>query len=328
VLATLRAVVAIAGLLAWPLLADAQTPARVYRIGVIGSGAPVTPATSIGWSNFRTGLGELGYVEGRNTVIEYRWAEGKIDRFPALAEELVRLKVDVIVVGGYPGARAAREATITIPIVTISADPVGTGLAASLARPGGNVTGLSYMTPELTGKRLELLKSSLPRLARVAFLWNPGNSHEVQAFKELQAAGRALAVDVQSVEAATADQFEAAFAAMTRERADALIVSENIVNITRRRLIIDQAARHGVPVMYERREFVESGGLMSYGPGVPEMYRRAAVFVDKLLKGARAADIPIEQPAKLELVINLKTARALGLVIPQTVLLQADRVIE
>jgi putative ABC transport system substrate-binding protein len=328
VLASIRAVIAIAGLLAAPLLADAQTPARVYRIGVIGSGAPRTPDTSIGWNNFRTGLGELGYVEGRNTVIEYRWGEGKIDRFPALAEELVRLKVDVIVVGGYPGTRAAREATSTIPIVTISADPVGTGLAASLARPGGNVTGLSYMTPELTGKRLELLKSALPRLARVAFLWNPANPHEVQAFKELQGAARALAVDVQSVEAATADQFEAAFAAMTRERADALIVSENIVNITRRQLIIDLAARHGVPVMYERREFVESGGLMSYGPGVPEMYRRAAVFVDKLLKGAKAADIPIEQPAKLELIINLKTARALGLVIPQTVLLQADRVIE
>jgi len=315
--------------LAAPVTADAQQTGRVYRIGMLGPGAPENPSRpSLTRAGFRERLRELGYEEGRNIVIEYRWAEGKPDRFPDLAAELVRLKVDVIVVGSFPGTRAAKEATSTIPIVTISADPVGTGLAASLARPGGNVTGFSYMTPELTGKRLELLKAAVSGLTRVALLWNSANSHEVLAFKELEVAARPLGVTLHPVEVRAANQLEAAFATMTRERADALIVFENLVNITQRRLIIDFAARSRLPVMYERREFVADGGLIAYGPSVPEMYRRAAVYVDKILNGAKPADLPVEQPTKLELVINLKTAKALGLTIPQSVLLRADEVFQ
>ena len=295
---------------------------------MLRAGAPAIPSRpSLSLDGFRERLRELGYVEGRNVAIEYRWA-GTPDLFPDLAAELVRLKVDVIVAGSFPGARAAKEATSTIPIVTISADPVGTGLVASLARPGGNVTGFSYMTPELSGKRLELLKATVPGLTRVAMLWNSANSHEVLAFKELELAARALGVTLQPVEVRAAHQFEAAFSALMQGHANALIVFENVVNIIQRQLIIDFAAKGRLPAMYERREFVDDGGLIAYGPSVPEMYRRAAVYVDRIFKGAKPADLPIEQPTKFELVINLKTAKELGLTIPPAVLARADEIIQ
>jgi putative ABC transport system substrate-binding protein len=319
----------IGALLAAPLAADAQQPAITYRIGVLTAGSPATPSRpSRSLDSFRERLHELGYVEGRNIAIEYRWAEGWGDRFPGLAAELVRLKVDVIVAGSFPGAQAAKEATSTIPIVTISADPVGTGLVASLARPVGNVTGFSYMTPELTGKRLEFLKATVTRLARVGVLWNSTNSHEVLAFRELEVAAKSLRVTLHPVEVRAPNELEAAFSAMARERADALIVFENLVNISQRRLIADFAGRSRLPAIYERREFVHDGGLMAYGPSVPEMYRRAAVYVDKILKGVKPADLPVEQPTRFELVINMRTARALSLTIPSSLLAQADEVIE
>jgi putative ABC transport system substrate-binding protein len=313
----------------WPLAVHAQQTGRVYRIGVLNPGAPATPSRpSLSLDGFRDRLRELGYAEGRNIAIEYRWAEGRPDRFPDLATELVHLNLDLIVVGSFPGARAAKEATSTIPIVTISADPVGTGLVTSLARPGGNVTGFSYMTPDLTGKRLELLKAMARRLTQLTLLWNSANSHEVLAGRELEAAARSLGVKLHPIEVRAANQFEAAFSAIMREHADALIVFENIVTLHQRRLIINFAAKSGLPTMFERREFVLDGGLIAYGPSIPEMYRRAAVYVDKILKGTKPADLPVEQPTKLELVINLKTAKALGLEVPPTLLAIADEVIE
>jgi putative ABC transport system substrate-binding protein len=309
-----------------PLATEAQPAGKVYRIGVLNPGTPARPSLAL--EAFRERLRELGYVEGRNIAMEYRWAEGRPERFPDLAAELVRLKVDVVVVGSFPGARAAKEATSTIPIVTISADPVGTGLVASLARPGGNVTGFSYMTPDLTGKRLELLKATTPGLERVALLWNSADSHEARAYKELEVAARSVGVKLHPVEVQAADQLEAAFSAITRERPDALIVFENVVNLQYRRLIIDFAAKNRLPAMYERREFADDGGLIAYGPSVPEMYRRAAVYVDRIFNGVKSADLPVEQPTKLELVINVRTAKALDLTIPPSMLARADQLIE
>ena len=318
-----------AALLATPLAAEAQQAAKVARIGYLAlnlaASAHLTEA-------FRQGLRDLGYVEGRNLVIEYRDAEGKPERFPALAAELVALKVDVIVAGGTPLVLTAKQATKTIPIVfATAADPVGSGLVTSLARPGGNVTGLSVLLPELVGKRLEQLKQAVPGVSRVAVLWQPGGHDErtdKDILKEAEVAARALGVRLQFVEARGPTDFDRAFSDMTRARADAVTVqSTNIFFIERRRLLA-LAAKNRLPAMYLVREFVDAGGLMSYGPNVADLFRRAAIYVDKILKGAKPADLPVEQPTKFELVINLKTAKALGLTIPPSLLARADEVIQ
>ena len=318
------------GLLAAPLAAEAQqTAGKVVRIGYLAANLAASPHLR---EAFLQGLRDLGYVEGRNVVIEYRDAEGKYERFPALATELVALKVDVIVVTSTPSAVAVKQATRTIPIVfTWAADPVGSGLVTSLARPGGNITGSSFFAPDLVGKRLDLLKRALPGVSRVAALWHPGDyveRMEKDMLTETDRAARALGLRLQVVEARGPEDFDRAFSDMTRARADAVTVqSTNIFFIERRRLV-DLAAKNRLPAMYLTREFVDAGGLMSYGPNVADLHRRAATYVDKILKGAKPGDLPVEQPTKFELVINLKTAKALGLTIPPALLQRADQVIE
>ena len=315
--------------LAAPLAAEAQPAAKVPRIGYLAGSLATSPHLR---EAFRQGLRDLGYVEGRNVVIEYRDAEGKYDRLPALAADLVALKVDVIVVTSTPAALAAKQATRTIAIVlAFVADPIGSGLVTSLARPGGNVTGLSFMAPELVGKRLELLKQAVPGASRIAVLWHPGDlgeGTEKEMLKEADVAARALGVRLQVVEVRGPEDFDRAFSDMTRARADAVTVqSTNIFFIERRRLV-DLAAKNRLPAMYLVREFVDAGGLMSYAPNVADLFRRAATYVDKILKGVKPADLPVEQPTKFELVINMKTAKALGLTIPPLLLLRADQVIQ
>ncbi len=320
------------GLLAAPLAAEGQQPAKVARIGFLVTSSLESPEVQGLLDAFRQGLRERGYVEGQNIIIEYRSADGKIERFPSLATELVRLKVDLIVAGSYPMARAAQQATSTIPIVAPTmSDPVGDGLVASLARPGGNITGSTFLVLGLVPKRLELLKEAVPRISRVAALWHPGFFSErttQEMLKEAKAAARTMGVQLQLVEVRGPDEFERAFSAMTRERADALIVLPGALLFYERRRIVALAAKHRLPSMAGGREFVEVGGLMAYGPSVNDLVRRAATFVDKILKGAKPADLPVEQPTKFELVINLKTAKALGLTVPQSVLLRADEVIQ
>ena len=315
---------AIVAILVTPLAAAAQPPGKMPRIGVLRPGDALPSSVTVVPQAFRERLRELGYLEGQNIAFEARPGGGRLEKAP----ELVRLKVDVLVVGSFPLARAVKQATNTIPIVSVSADPVGTGLAASLARPGGNLTGFSYMTPELGGKRLELLKETVPGLSRVAILWHPANLHEPPAFSQLELAARALAVKLQSFEVRTPSELEAAFAAIARARADAVIVFENPLHVSHRSVIAKLAAKSRLPTMFEIRSFVEAGGLIAYGPRLVEMWRLAATYVDKILKGAKPADLPIEQPTKLELVINLQTAKALGLTIPRSILLRADEVIE
>jgi putative ABC transport system substrate-binding protein len=265
-------------------------------------------------------------------VIEYRSAEGKLERFPALVAELVALKVDVIVVAGTPASLAAKQATRTLPIVfATAADPVGSGLVTSLARPGGNITGLSILSPELVGKRLELLKQAVPGVSRVAVLWQPGGHDErtdKDILKDAEVAARALGVRLQVVEARGPEDFDRAFSDMTRARAGALTVLTGIMFLNERRRLVDLATKNRLPTVYPYREFVDAGGLMAYGPNLADLYRRAATYVDKILKGAKPGDLPVEQPTKFELVINLKTAKALGLTIPQSVLGRADEVIQ
>ena len=316
-----------------PLAADAQQAAgKVYRIGflsVLGAPTPSTPAGVL--EAFRQGLRELGWVEGQNIVIDYRFAEGRFDRLPALAAELVRLKVDIIVAVATQGVAAAKNATETIPIVMISgsADPVGLGFIASLARPGGNVTGLSYSVgPEILGKGLELLKEIVPKVRRVAILSNPASPVQPLFIREVKVAARSLGVQLQLLEARGPNEFDGAFAAMAKERVGALLVVADSIFILHRTRLADLAARSRLPAIYGYREHVEAGGLMSYGPSVRDLFRRAATFVDKILKGAKPADLPVEQPTKFELVINLKTAKALGLTIPPSVLIRADEVIQ
>jgi len=276
---------------------------------------------------FRQGLRELGYVEGRSIVIEYRYAEGQPDRLPALAAELVRLKVDVLVPSGARATRAATQATRTIPIIVpFTSDLVGTGLVASLARPGGNITGLTAMSPELTGKRLELLKEVLPKVSRVAVLWNSVQGKDLK-WGPAQAAAQALAVKLQSVQLQGPDDFERAFGAMIKERTEVLLTFNDSVILNSRRRVVELASKNRLPAMYELKGYVDEGGLISYGPHVPDMWRRAATYVDKIRKGAKPADLPVEQPTRFELIINLKTAKALGLTIPQSVLIRADQVI-
>ncbi|MBI3706662.1 MAG: ABC transporter substrate-binding protein [Proteobacteria bacterium] len=311
--------------IAWPLTARAQEPAKVARIGVLRPGA--LRDTSL--DAFLRSLRELGYVESRNIVIEYRASEERADHLPALARELVALKVGVIVAEHSSAIQAAKQETRTIPIVmAASADPVGAGLVASLARPGGNVTGLSRLAPEAEEKRLELLKETLPKASRVAFLWDPANPGLTIRYKAGEVAARALGIELQSLEVRRPDQLRSALEAAVRERAGALIVPSPMVSAHRSR-IVDLAGNKRLPLIYDTREFVdEVGVLMSYGSSLADSWRRAAIYVDKILKGANPSDLPVEQPTKFELVINLKTAKALGLTIPPSILVRADEVIE
>ena len=305
-------------------LAQAQQAGKIPRIGFLRSQTQSPGMTDA----FRQGLRELGYVEGKNILIEYRSAEGKVEQLPDLATELVRLKVDVIVVGGTPAIRAAKQATGTIPIVfPIAADAVADGLVATLARPGGNMTGFTVITPDLSGKRLELLKESFPKISRVAVLYNPTDGATALDWKETQAAARALGVTLQSLEVRHPDEFKMAFAAMTSERAEALIAFTHTFMTIHRSRLLDFATKSRLPAMYGQDAFVNAGGLMSYGPSYTDLYRRAATYVDKILKGRKPADLPVEQPMKFDLVINLKTAKQIGLTIPQSVLYRADKVI-
>jgi putative ABC transport system substrate-binding protein len=316
-------------LLGTALAAEAQQVAKAARIGYLGrdiASGPHLPEA------FLQGLRDLGYIEGRNVVIEYRDAKGKSERLPALAAELVALKVDVIVAASILPALAAQQATRTLPIVFASVgDPVSSGLVTSLARPGGNVTGLSFLAPDLVGKHLELLKEAVPRASRVAVLWQPGflgERGERDMLKRAEAAARTLGVQPQFVEARDPADFDRAFSEMTRARAGALTVLSSSMFLGERRRLVDLAAKHRLPAEYPYREFVDAGGLMSYGANVADLYRRAATYVDRILKGAKPGDLPVEQATKFELVVNLKTAKALGITIPQLVLGRADEVIQ
>jgi putative tryptophan/tyrosine transport system substrate-binding protein len=308
--------------------AEAQQPTKVPRIGFLVANSPSVYTARI--EAFRQGLRELGYVEGKNIIIEWRSAEGNLDLLPSLAAGLVRLKVDVIVAaGGDPPVRAAKQATQTIPIVMANAsDPVGAGLVASLNRPGGNITGLSTAPgPEIYGKHLELLKETFPRLTRVAILSNPANRFSALALREAETTARAFKVSLQILEARNPDEFETAFAAATKERAGALLVVEDPMFFGERTRLANFAAKSRLPAIYGILEYVEVGGLMAYAAERTDMFRRAATYVDKILKGAKPADLPVEQPTKFELVINLKTAKQIGVTIPQSVLYRADKVI-
>jgi putative ABC transport system substrate-binding protein len=314
---------------AWPLAARAQQQTgKVPRIGSLGLTSPSDRPPLL--DAFRQGLRELGWVEGQNIVIDYRFAEGRLDRLPDLAAELVRLKVDVIVSLGTQGVTAARNATDTIPIVMIAVrDPVAIGLIASLARPGGNVTGVSgYAGLEIVAKQLELLKETVPKNSLVAILSNPTNAYHQLAIQELNVAARSLGVQLQLLEARDPNEFDGAFAAMAKERAGALLVLADIILNNSQTRLADLAAKNRLPAIYGVRESVEAGGLMSYGASFLDLHRRAATYVDKILKGAKPADLPVEQPTRFELVINLKTAKALGLDVPPTLLAHADEVIE
>ena len=311
-----------------PLAADAQPPTKVFRIGVLTAGSPL-PGLSRTTEAFRQGLRDLGYVEGQNLVIEYRWAEGKVERLADLAAELVRLQVDLIMASGTQASQAAQHATHTIPIVmTSSSDPVGTGLVTSLAQPGGNITGLSLLSPELSGKRLELLKEAIPGLSRVAIFWHGGHQAAILAMQEMEIPGRVLGVQLQSLEVRGPHDFERAFAAATREGAEALIVLSSAFFGAERRRIVDLVTKSRLPTMFPYRLDAEAGGLMSYGPSLLDLHRRAATYVNKILKGTKPADLPVEQPIKFELVVNFKTAQALGLTLSPGLLFQADEVIK
>jgi ABC-type uncharacterized transport system substrate-binding protein len=318
------------GLLTAPLAAEAQPAAKVARIGWL---APKLEPRSHQREAFLQGLRDLGYIEGRNLVIEYRDAEGKYERLPALAAELVALKVDVIVVPvGTPTVLAAKRATSTLPIVFAAiADPVASGLVTSLARPGGNVTGLSILGPDLVGKCLELLTQAVPGVSRVAVLWQPGavgERTEKDMLKEADVAARALGVRLQFVEARGPADLDRAFSDMTRARAGALTALPSAMFFSERRRLVDLAAKNRLPAVYSAREFADAGGLMSYGANVADLFRRAATYVDKILKGTKPGDLPVEQPTKFELVINLKPAKALGLTIPPSLLGRADEIIQ
>jgi putative tryptophan/tyrosine transport system substrate-binding protein len=305
---------------------DAQQPTKIPRIGYLGSSATANPARR---EAFLQGLRELGYVEGKNIVIEWRYAEGKPDRERALAAELVRLKLDVIVTGGSTATRPAKAATVTIPIVmTQDSDPVGNGFVASLARPGGNITGLSNFAPELSGKRLELLREVVPKLSRVAVFGNatvPGNA---QMLKETELAAGAFGVRLQYLEMRISKDLETAFRAANKSRSDAILLLVRGPVALAYREIAELAVKSRLPTIYSGREYVEAGGLMSYGVNLDDLDRRAATYVDKILKGAKPADLPVEQPTKFELIINLKAAKQIGLTIPPNVLVRADRVIK
>jgi putative ABC transport system substrate-binding protein len=322
-------VAVVLGALCTPLAPAAQD-AKPGKTATIGRLSPLSAEAGMpSLEAFRNGLRDLGWVEGRDFVLETRFADGKPERLPELAEQLVRKGVDVILVGSTPGALAAKKATSTIPIVMVTTgDPVGGGLVASLARPGGNLTGVTALGEVLTVKRLELLKEAVPRVTRVAVLTNPASPYTGSFLREREGAARALKVQLQVVEAQDPTKLEQAFAAMARERAGALMVLTDVMFINQRRRLVELAAKSRLPTVYPEREFVGAGGLMFYGASLVHMYNRAAGYVDKILKGTKPADLPVEQPTKLELVINLKTAKALGLAIPPSVLARADHVVE
>ena len=323
---TLQALVALAcGLLAAPPAAGAQQARKVFRIGWL---QPVPPSGAQ-VEGFRQGLRDLGYIEGKDFILESRWEQGRYDRLEALATELVRLPVDIIVSGNTPALLAIKRVTTTIPVVMLGlGDPVGTGLVDNLAHPGGNITGLSNISPELSGKRLELLKEIVPKLSRVAVLTNSANPVIALAVGETQAAARVLGLSVQALDVRAPDELQGAFAAMQRSRAQALVLTADSLHFSQRRRIIDFAAKGRLPAAYAYREFVQAGGLIAYGPNFFDLYRHAATFVDKILRGAKPADLPVEQPTRFELVVNLKTAKALGITFPPSVLVRADQVIQ
>ncbi len=310
--------------------ADAQPPGKVYRIGVLSNSPPTIPGVARNWEAFRQGLSERGWIEGQNILIEHRFTEGRVKRLLSLAAELVSLKPDLIVTASTPAARAAKQATSMIPIVMVYVfDPVRLGLVASLARPGGNVTGVAFIAgPEIAGKYLELLKEAVPKVSRVAVLSNPDSPASPFLLRETQVAAQVLAVKLQILEVQSPNELEGAFAAMSRERAGALLVLGHPFTFYHAKRIADLAAKSRLPAVYPFRESVEAGGLMAYAADAPDMYRRAAVYVDKILKGAKPGDLPVEQPTKFELVINLKTAKALGLTIPQSLILRGAQVIQ
>jgi len=316
------AVILTLSLILAPLTADAQPSTTIPRIGLL---AP--DATS--WEPLRIGLRDLGYVEGKSIALEERSSQGRNERLSDLASGLVRLNVNIIVTWGTPATLAAKQATKTIPIVIAGAgDPVRSGLVSSLAHPGGNVTGLTVLGPGLAAKRLELLKEAVPNMSRVAFLWNPANPDQKSSFNEVQAGARAVGVTLQSLEARSREELEQALAMMKQSRPAALLMTADGVHQRYIGRIVAFTAETRLPAMYQLKEAVDRGGLMSYGASLPDLGRRAASYVDKILKGAKPADLPVEQPTRFELVINLKTAKALGLTIPQTLLLRADHIIE
>ena len=315
------------GAAAWPIAVRAQQAGKRYMVGILSAGGSSVQAALN--AAFSDGLREWGWVEGKNVVFENRNAENQLERLPELAADLIRLKVDVIVAAGTLAPLAAKQATATIPIVmTTAGDPLGSGLVASLARPGGNVTGMSLMVPDLGAKRLELLKELLPRLSRVAVLWNAANPYSALVYKETQAGGRTLGIDVQSLDVRGPDDFDGAFEAARRLRPDALITVEDPLTASYRKHIADFAAGQQLPSLHGIREFVAAGGLISYGANLADLSRRAAYYVDKIFKGAKPADLPVQQPTKFEMVINAQTARMLGLTVPPTLLARADEVIE
>jgi putative tryptophan/tyrosine transport system substrate-binding protein len=313
-------------LLAFAGTAQAQQPGKVPRIGVLSTSTRSSLATRV--NAFRQGLRELGYVEGKNIVIEDRYAEGKPARVNELAAELVRARVEVIVTGGPTATRSAKEATVTIPIVMANVpDPVGLGFVASLARPGGNLTGMTSGGPELSGKRLGLLKETVPKLSRVAILWNVTNPGSTEALKETEVAAPPLGLKLQSLELRTPDDFDSVFTAATKGHAEALLILGNPIADLHRARLATLATKSRLPAMYYASEFTEAGGLMSYAPNIAEQFHRAATYVDKILKGAKSADLPVEQPKKFEFIMNLKAAKQIGLTIPPNVLARADKVI-
>jgi|SRR5882762_4247945 len=324
----------VVGIISAPLTAEAQQARKVYRVGLILTTSPVSVMMGPDPVHphakaFVQGLRERGYVEGQNIVIERRSGEGKVERYRDLVAELVRLRVDVIVVATNAVALAAKQTTSTIPIVCMCGNTVESGLVASLARPGANITGVSPQGLDLIGKRLQLLQEAVPRLSRVAYLTDPTEPYSSAYLREVQVEAKALGVrQVLSLEVRAAAEFERAFAELARERPDALLVEPNSVTLTHRKRIADVTLAQRLPTMYAERRFMDAHGLMSYGVSLPEHFRRAAVYVDKILKGAKPADLPVEQPTKFELIINLKTARTLGLTIPQSLLLRADQVTE
>jgi putative tryptophan/tyrosine transport system substrate-binding protein len=308
--------------------ASAQQPAEIPRVGLLRPSRSDHAGSQALIDAFRQGLRELGYVEGQNIRLEIRWADGNRDRLPQLAGELVRLKVDVIVSGGSTATDAAKRASSTIPIVmTQVADPERDGFVASLARPGANITGLTHMNTELAGKRLELLKESVPKASRVAVLWNPANPSQAFNFKELETAAKALAVTVQSLQVRTPGDFDRAFDAAVKGRIGGIFVSSDGMINSHRKDVVNRVTKNRLPAMYTEPEWVDAGGLMVYGPSNADLYRRAATYVDKILKGVKPADLPVERPIKFELIINLKAAKQIGLTIPPNVLVRADKVI-
>jgi putative ABC transport system substrate-binding protein len=317
------------GMLLTAPVTHAQSATKVYQIGTLRPGPrPTAPDWKQRWA-FMRALRELGWVEGQNIVIHDRWADGRTERLPALAADLVRLKVDVIATRSWPAAVATKQATTTIPIVIAgTGDPVATGLVQSLARPGGNITGLGDPAAELSAKRLELLKDIVPKLSRVALLWNSGDGGMTLRARAVQGAARTLGVTVRPLAVQGPEDFEQAFAAMLQERPGALLVVADLLTIMHRKRIVEFATQHRVPTMWESRGFVDGGGLISYGENSDDRERRAAAYVDKILRGARPAELPVEEPTRFELVVNLKTAGALGLALPQAILLRADQVIQ